>query len=140
MRNDSGDSLEVSHVLSPISIKPPALLDASIVSNSYSGQLTENSNGYKLMSSMHTIHASTKGIKLNLVFSGETPYVNTTIDLGAETSESAFLAIESSQRVTGTIKDKRISNYPIFVEGTLVKGPETMNVLGTLYTPGAEIE
>ena len=68
LRNDSGDSLEVSHVLSPISIKPPALLDASIVSNSYSGQLTENSNGYKLMSSMHTIHASTKGIKLNLVF------------------------------------------------------------------------
>ena len=62
LANDSGDSLEVSHVLSPISIKPPALLDASIVSNSYSGQLTENSNGYKLMSSMHTIHASTKEI------------------------------------------------------------------------------
>ena len=135
LRNNDGESLEISSILSSIKVNSGALLDAEIESPAIAGKLTENSNGYIVKSSLNTIHANNKGLALSLVLSGEITYVDTVIDSG-DSLMSALLGIDSSIRVSGTLIDKRISNYPILIEGSLIYGTESINIYGQTYDPG----
>ena len=142
LRTNDGESLEITSILSPIKVKSPVLLDTSILSPYIPNKLTENSNGYWVESSMNTFHASNKDLSVSLVFSGEITYVDTDTVAGRADVEfnSSMLRIESSVRVSGTLSDTSKSDYPILVEGSLITGPESINIFGQTTLPGSLIE
>ena len=91
---------------------------------------------------MNTFHASNKDLSVSLVFSGEITYVDTDTVAGRADVEfnSSMLRIESSVRVSGTLSDTSKSDYPILVEGSLITGPESINIFGQTTLPGSLIE